>query len=166
MTIDDRIGDEKLQDDFNREAVKISALLSRNIHKYEDLTGEEMLPSNQKQIIEQAKFAYSPLGKAFEKQTEKYIDAMKPLDSSYKLKQIHAKLKKIVKLQDIIKKDYLNLKSKRGKNFGKSSLPIVFLRDRHRGYLLLEDTDNKLFAIELKNFDKGIKKSKKSSLYN
>ena len=94
MTIDDRIGDEKLQDDFNREAVKISALLSGNIHKYEDLTGEEMLPSNQKQIIEQAKFAYSPLGKAFEKQTEKYIDAMKPLDSSYKLKQIHAKLKK------------------------------------------------------------------------
>ena len=161
MTIDDRIGDEKLQDDFNREAVKISALLSRNIHKYEDLTGEEMLPSNQKQIIEQAKFAYSPLGKAFEKQTEKCIDAMKPLDSSYKLKQIHAKLKKIVKLQDIIKKDYLNLKSKRGKNFGKSSLPIVFLRDRHGGYLLLEDTDNKLFAIELKNFDKGIKKVKK-----
>ena len=71
MTIDDKIRDEKLQDDFNREAVKISALLSGNIHKYEYLTSEEMLPSNQKQIIEQAKFAYSPLGKAFEKQTEK-----------------------------------------------------------------------------------------------
>ena len=86
---------------------------------------------------------------------------MKPLDSSYKLKQIHAKFKKIVKMQDIIKKDYLNLKSKRGKNFGKSSLPIVFLKDRHGGYLLLEDTDNKLFAIELKNFGIGIKKVKK-----
>ena len=32
--------------------------------KYEYLTGEELLPSNQKQIIEQAKYAYSPLGKA------------------------------------------------------------------------------------------------------
>ena len=30
---------------------------------------KEILPSNQRQIIEQAKFAYSPLGKAFEKQT-------------------------------------------------------------------------------------------------
>ena len=45
-----------------------SALLSNKVGKYEYLTGEEILPSNQKQIIEQAKFTYSPLGKAFEKQ--------------------------------------------------------------------------------------------------
>ena len=32
----------------------------------------KILPSNQKQIIEQAKFTYSPLGKALEKQTEKH----------------------------------------------------------------------------------------------
>ena len=38
--------------------------------KYEDLTGEEILPSNQSRIIEQAKFTYSSLGKAFEKQTK------------------------------------------------------------------------------------------------
>ena len=38
--------------------------------KYEDLTGEEILPSDQSRIIEQAKFTYSPLGKAFEKQTK------------------------------------------------------------------------------------------------
>ena len=31
---------------------------------------EEILPSNQRQIREQVKFAYSPLGKAFEKQTK------------------------------------------------------------------------------------------------
>ena len=37
------------------------------INKYEYLSGEEILPSNQKQIIEQAKFTYSPLGKTFEK---------------------------------------------------------------------------------------------------
>ena len=42
------------------------------------------MPSNQQQIIEQAKFTYTPLGKAFEKQTktikdqgEKQIEAIK-----------------------------------------------------------------------------------------
>ena len=68
MTINDQIRDEKLQYDINREAAKISALSSGKIHKYEYLTGEDILPSNQQQIIEQAKFTYSPLGKAFEKQ--------------------------------------------------------------------------------------------------
>ena len=52
MTIDDQIIDEKLQYDINREATKISALSSGKINKYEFLTGEEILPSNQKQIIE------------------------------------------------------------------------------------------------------------------
>ena len=68
MTIKDQIGDEKLQYDINREAAKISSLSSGNTDKYEYLTGEEILPSNQQQKIEQAKFTYSPLGKAFEKQ--------------------------------------------------------------------------------------------------
>ena len=68
MTTEDKIKDEKLQYDINREEAKISALSSGKIDKYEYLTGEEILPSNQQQIIEQAKFAYSPLGKAFEKQ--------------------------------------------------------------------------------------------------
>ena len=68
MTINDQIRDEKIQYDINREVAKISALSSDKIHKYEYLTGEDILPSNQQQIIEQAKFTYSPLGKAFEKQ--------------------------------------------------------------------------------------------------
>ena len=59
---------------INREAAKISALLSGKIHKYEYLTGEDILPSNQQQIIEQAKFTYSPLGKAFEKQVKTIED--------------------------------------------------------------------------------------------
>ena len=63
MTINDQIRDEKLQYDINREAGKISALSSGKIDKYEYLTGEEILPSNQKQIIQQAKFTDSPLGK-------------------------------------------------------------------------------------------------------
>ena len=74
MTIEDQIRDEKLQYDINSEAAKISALSSGKIDKYEYLTGEEILPSNQQQIIEQAKFTYSPLGKAFEKQTKTIED--------------------------------------------------------------------------------------------
>ena len=67
MTIDDQIRNEKLQYDLNREAAKILALSSGKIHKYEYLTGEDILPPNKQQIIEQAKFTYSPFGKDFEK---------------------------------------------------------------------------------------------------
>ena len=51
-----------------------AALLSGKIDEYEYLTGEEVLPSNQQQIIEQAKFTYSPLGKAFQKQIKTIKD--------------------------------------------------------------------------------------------
>ena len=68
MTIDDQIRDEKLRYDINKEAAKISALSSGKLHKYEYLTGKDILPSNQQQLIEQIKFMYSPLGKALDKQ--------------------------------------------------------------------------------------------------
>ena len=68
MAIDDKIKDEKLQYNINKEAAKISALSSGKIDKYEVLTGEEILPSDESRIIEQAKFTYSSLSKAFEKQ--------------------------------------------------------------------------------------------------
>ena len=74
MTLEDQIRDEKLQYDINREVAKISDLSSGKTDKYEYLTGEEILPSNQQQIIEQAKFTYSPLGKAFEKQIKTIQD--------------------------------------------------------------------------------------------
>ena len=64
MTVNDQIRDEKVKYNNNREDAKISALLSGKIHKYEYLTGEDILPSNQQQIIEQARFTYSPLGTA------------------------------------------------------------------------------------------------------
>ena len=67
MTIDDKIRDEKLQYDINREAAKILALSSGKIDKYEYCAGEEILPFNQRQIIEQAKFVFPLLGKAFKK---------------------------------------------------------------------------------------------------
>ena len=74
MTINDQIRDVKLQYDINREADEISALSSGKIHKYEYLTGEDILPSNQQQTIKQARFTYSPLGKAFEKQIKTIED--------------------------------------------------------------------------------------------
>ena len=77
MPINDQIRNEKLQYDIDREAAKKSALLSGKIHKYEYLTGEDILPSNQPQIIEQAKFTYSTLGKAFEKQKQLKIKEKK-----------------------------------------------------------------------------------------
>ena len=55
MTIEDQIKVEKLQYDINREAAKISALSSGKFDKCEYLTGEEILPSNQQQLIQQAK---------------------------------------------------------------------------------------------------------------
>ena len=68
MAFTDEIRDEKLQYNINREAAKISTLLSGKIDKYEYLTGEKIFPSDQSRIIEQAKFTYFPFGKAFEKQ--------------------------------------------------------------------------------------------------
>ena len=98
MTINDQIRDEKLQYDINREAAKISALSSGKIHKYEYLTSEDILPSNQQQIIEQAKFTYSPLGKAFDKQIKaiedqgkKQVDALKNLKLKEETKPIENK---------------------------------------------------------------------------
>ena len=67
MTINDQIRYEKLRYDINREAAKISALSLGEIHKYEYLTGEDILPSNQQQIIDEARFTYSPLEKALKK---------------------------------------------------------------------------------------------------
>ena len=68
--IHDNDRDEKLQYNVNREAAKLSALSSEIIDKYEYLTGQEILPPDQRRVIEQAMFTCPPLGKAFEKQTK------------------------------------------------------------------------------------------------
>ena len=119
MTIDDQIRDEKLQFNINREAAKISALSSGKIDRYEYLTGEDILPSNQQQIIKQARLTYSPLGKAFEKQIkatedqgQKQIDALKDLKQKEQTKPIedksdnnkNNKAKTIIMFNDFINK--------------------------------------------------------------
>ena len=73
MTIIDQIRGEKLQYDINRKAAEISASSSGKIDKYEYLSSNEILPSNQ-QTIEQAKFTYSLLGRTFEKQIKTFED--------------------------------------------------------------------------------------------
>ena len=70
----------------------ISIEKSGKLHKYEYLTGEDILPSNQQQIIGQTKFIYCPLGKAFDKQIKaiedqgkKQVDALNTLKSDNKI---------------------------------------------------------------------------------
>ena len=111
MTINDQIRDEKLQYDINRKTAKISASSSGNIKKYEYLTGEDILLSNQQQIIEQAKFTYSPLGKASGKQTKtiedqskKQVDALENLKLKEETKPIEDKSNNQPKATDIFNK--------------------------------------------------------------
>ena len=110
MTFDDKIRDEKLQYNINREAAKLSALSSGKIDKYGYLTGEEIQPSDHKKVIEQAKFAYSPLGKAFEKQTKtiKY-------QGKKQIKAIEHHGKQLVESNAIVKKDF---------NTNKNGIPL------------------------------------------
>ena len=71
MTIDDKIKDEKLQYDINIKAAKISALLL--ILSLKLINGEEIFPSDQSRIIEQAKFT---------EQGKKQVEALKVLKTN------------------------------------------------------------------------------------
>ena len=74
MTTDDEIINGKLQLDINRAGVKVWALSSSKTDKYEFLTSEEILPSDQNIKIEQGKFTYNPLSKTFAKQIKTLED--------------------------------------------------------------------------------------------
>ena len=173
MTIYDQIKYEKLQYDVNREAAKISALSSGKFNKHEYLTGEEILPSNKQQIIEQAKITYSPLGKAFEKQIknkliedqrEKQIKAIQDnrkqliSDDDYKNKLLISKEREIFKdiynrksdkIEELNNKiDYDNLKyvverSGFEYDFNKLKDPITFLEYVKNGKISLEEAKEK-----------------------
>ena len=97
--------DEKLQYDINRKAAKILALSSGKTDKYEYLTGEEILRSEQRRVIEQAKFTYSPLGKPLVKQRKAIEDqGRKQIDAIINQNERLYRLKMIIK---IILKKYL-----------------------------------------------------------
>ena len=63
--LDDKIKANQAQCDLNREAAKISALSSKDLDKYEYLTGENV--GYKPIVVKQAKFEYSPLSKFFNK---------------------------------------------------------------------------------------------------
>ena len=110
MTIDDKIRDEKLRYDLNREVAQISPLSSGKIYKYEYLTGKEILPSNQRKVIEQAKFTYCLLGKALKKQTKTIEDQGKN-----QIKAIEDHGKELVESNKLIKKFF---------NIDRDSIPL------------------------------------------
>ena len=190
MTIEDQIKDEKLQYDINREAAKISALSSGKIDKYEYLTGEEILPSNQQQTIQQAKFSYSPLGKAFEKQTKTIEDQGKKQVKAIQDKQIvninnykddykdklllskereifkdiyNKRLDKIEELNNKI--DYDNLEyavysRKELINFSELKSPLILLDEIKKGIISLEEA--KYYQKTYLDHLKTIRKGNKS----
>ena len=166
MTIDDKIRDEKLQYDVNREAAKILALSSDKIHKYEYLTGENILPSSNQQIIEQARFTYSPLGKAFEKQIEtikdqgkKRVDALNTLksdnnkkieiknediipESAFTSDEAKEELNKILKIEKNVDREKLVYDAGKHKDdFRKSNTIRTFGEDIYNGRITLEEAD-------------------------
>ena len=139
MTLGDQIRDEKLQYDINREVAKISALSSGKIDKYEYLTGEEILPYNQQRIIEQAKFTYSPLGKAFEKQTKTIED-----------------------------KGEKQIKAIQNKDFNKSIEKAKFDSDDDLAILSQKEIYNKLTEetkTQIKNLDESVDRDRDKLIY-
>ena len=194
MTIEDQIKDEKLQYDINREATKISALSSGKLDKYEYLTGEEILPSNQQQIIQQAKFNYSPLGKALEKQRktiedqgEKQVKAIQDRQivninkDDYKNKLLLSKEREIFKdiynkrldkIEELNNKiDYDNLQyiiysKKQIINFSELKSPLTLLDEIKKGEMTLEGAKNyqKDYLHYLKNIRKGNKNVKQREI--
>ena len=139
MTIDDQIRDEKLQYDINREAAEISVLSSGKIDKYEYLTGKEILPSNQQQIVEQAKFTYSPFGKALEKQMkaikdkgERQVEALKGLKPEKQTKSIEGNFSEGYESIEI--KNELN----EIKEYEKKSIETIWFIIQAKNHLILE----------------------------
>ena len=167
MTIEDQIKDEKLQYDINREAAKVSALSSGKIDNYEYLTGEEILPSNQQQLIQQAKFNYSPLGKALEKQIKTIKDQGKKQvkaiqdnkqivnkDDNYKDKLLLSREREIFKdiynkrldkIEELSNKidsnnlNYVSVNNRTSYNFSELEDPLTLLNDIKKGETSLEE---------------------------
>ena len=105
-TLDRKIMQNEAQYDLDRKAAKISALSSKNLDKYEYLTGEDL--NYKPSTVEQGKFDYSPLGKFFNKglkEEEKREGPLKRLKniedkSEEQLKAIKSKTENIKKVND------------------------------------------------------------------
>ena len=176
MAINDQIRDEKRQYDINGEAAKISALSSGKIRKQEYLTGKNTLPSNQQQIIEQTKFTYSPLGKAFEKQIktiedqgQKQVEALNTLKSNNQLTiedvipksalnndEAKKELDKILEIEKTTDSEKLTYKaSEYTYSFRNFKTIRTFSRDIYEGKIKVKEADENQSNLlnEIRNFD-------------
>ena len=63
--LDNKIRSNQAQYDLDRQSAKISALSSGKLDKYEYLTGEDL--GYKPDVVQKAKFEYSPFGQAFDK---------------------------------------------------------------------------------------------------
>ena len=175
----------KMKNNINREAAKISVLSSGKIHKYEYLIGEDILPSNQQQIIEQAKFTYSPLGKGFEKQIktikdqgEEQVEVLNTLKPDNKLPiedviqksafdndEAKKELNKVKEIEKYIDREKLFYKSNKNTyDFRKFQTIRNFGKDIYECEIILEEADKNQSDLtnEIKNFnDKARPKSYK-----
>ena len=175
MTINDQIKDEKLQYDINGEEAKISALSSGKRHKYEYLTGEDILPSNQQQIIEQTNFTLlwekhlKKQTKTIEEQWEKQIKALNTLKLDNKLairnvipknalgtNEAGEELDKIKKIIHPFDRENLVYKesTKKTYDFRKFRTIKTFGEDIYNGEITLEEADEyqENLLDEIKNF--------------
>ena len=184
MTNDDKIRDEKLHYDINREKTKISALSSGKFDKYEYLTGEEILPPDQRRMIEKAKFTYSPLRKAFETikgQGGKQIEAVEENRKQLYNKQsgndelLLSKEREISKniynkrhdeIDELSKTiDYSDLKpiissSGTETNFSELKVPVAFLDSIRKSEISIEEARHK--QEEFNRYLKKIRSGNKS----
>ena len=180
MTINDQIRDEKLQHDINREGAKISALSSDKIQKYKHLTVEDILPSNQQQIIEQTKFTYSPLAKTFDKQLktieyqgQKQVEALNTLNSNNQLTiedvipknslnndEAKKELDKIKEIEKNVDREKLVYEtSKYTYSFKNFQIINTFATDIYEGKIAIEEADEYQInlLVEIMNFKKNTK---------
>ena len=123
IRIHDKITDEKLQHDLIREAANVPGLPSGKIDKYQYPPGEEILTSDYYRLIKQAKFAYSSLGKAFEKQIRtiegqgsKQVEPLKvfkPVEHQQKPESIERIFSEVLESSEIIKNQRNEIKKLR-----------------------------------------------------
>ena len=180
MTIDNKIRDEKLQYDINRAAAKISALSWSKIYKFEDLTCEEILPSDQSRMIEQVN---SPLANTLEKeittmenqakkpkkQVEASLKVLKPVEQKFTIKDTipedrlkeEAKMtEKIKEIEKIVNRENLIYKTnKYVYNFQQFETIKFFAKNIFAGQSTLDNADKYQSNLlhEIFDFNKNMK---------
>ena len=158
MTTNDPIRDEKLQYDINRKAAELSALSSGKIDKYEYFTGEEILLSNQQQIIEQAKFTYSSLDNTYDNEDAPLISKQKEIFNELADKKIEeiTNLDKQVDPDDLLYSYKGNTADAKFNQFDNASSLLDKIRDAK---ISLADAknDQEKFKSNLNEIKKGKK---------